>query len=84
MTEDAEFTGSFTVNAQAFEQVSFRLPGNMIIAEYIPATGVVTFDWPAIEAEAVRTDGWCRGIARILLAARAAGRELPQVPSANE
>jgi hypothetical protein len=43
------------------------------LAKYRANTDEVTFDWPAIEREAQDEGSSVRGLAKILLAARAAG-----------
>jgi hypothetical protein len=71
-SESETFTGTIAIS----RPIAFGIhaPGNVVIAQYHPESDTTTFDWPAIEREAT-CESWCRGIAKILLAARAAGRE---------
>jgi hypothetical protein len=66
---DETFTGTIT------GPFGIHAAGNVVIAQYHAGSDTTTFDWPAIEREAAMPESWCRGLAKILLAAREAGRE---------
>lgn len=69
----SDHSAVFSVSPSAYSP-SFFAAGNIPLATYNAETEVVTFDWPQIEAQA-ESGGLNRGMARILLAARDAGRE---------
>ena len=77
--ETLVLVGQPGVNLQAINfspsPIGIHGPGNVVVAQYHPDSDTTTFDWPAIEREAARAESWLHGIAKILLAARAAGRE---------
>lgn len=68
-------TGTITSPSAFQEVLVVRAPDHVVIAQYHRESDTTTFDWPAIEREAATEDSRCHGLAKILLAAREAGRD---------